>query len=138
MGLALLAASFVGAGPLARDVLRPTLQGVALLAIVPWLLGGGRAARMLAARPCVFVGRLSYSLYLWHWGALAVADWCAPRFGVVWLVVAVTLSATLALASYYGIERPMLRLRHRFGSRAPLGFSGDGEKMGEGAGHAAG
>ena len=132
-GILLLAVSFAGAGPLARDVLRPTLQGLALLAIVPSLLAGaGRGARALAARPFVFVGRLSYSLYLWHWGALAVADWCVPRFGAQWLAIAVTLSAALSLASYYGIERPMLRLRHRFGSHAPLALTD------EGAGHAAG
>jgi peptidoglycan/LPS O-acetylase OafA/YrhL len=138
MGLAVLAVSFAGTGPLARDVLRPTLQGVALLAIVPWLLsGGGWAARLLAARPCVFVGRLSYSLYLWHWGALAVADWCAPRFGSIWLAVALTLSAALALASYYGIERPMLHLRHRFGSRAPLELTLKGQDIAEISGHTA-
>jgi len=127
VGALILAVSFVGGGPLARDVLRPTLQGVALLAIVPRLLdGAGRGARLLAARPSVYVGRLSYSLYLWHWGALAVADWSAPRFGGLWLGIAVSLSAGLALASYYGIERPMLGLRHRFGSHAPLGLTDEG------------
>jgi len=126
-GAALLAVSFAGGGPLARDVIRPTLQGVALLAIVPSLLAGaGWGARTLAARPLVYVGRLSYSLYLWHWGALAVADWCAPRFGAVWLSLAVALSALMALASYHGIERPMLRLRHRFGSPAPVGLTDAG------------
>jgi peptidoglycan/LPS O-acetylase OafA/YrhL len=132
LGVLMLAMSFVGGGPLARDVLRPTLQGAALLAIVPFLLdGAGWSARLLAAWPAVYVGRLSYSLYLWHWGALAVADWSAPRFGALWLALAVSLSAGLALASYYGIERPMLLLRHRFGSHAPLGL------MDEGAVHAA-
>jgi peptidoglycan/LPS O-acetylase OafA/YrhL len=138
-GLVVLAASFAGIGPLARDVLRPTMQGVALLAIVPSLLspGGGWVSGLLAARPAVFVGRLSYSLYLWHWGALAVADWCAPRFGAIWLSLAVTLSAALALASYYGIERPMLRLRHHFGSRAPLELTMKGQDIAEIAGHTA-
>jgi peptidoglycan/LPS O-acetylase OafA/YrhL len=127
VGTFILAVSFVGGGPLARDVLRPTLQGAALLAIVPLLLeGAGWGDRLLAARPSVYVGRISYSLYLWHWGALAVADWWAPRFGAAWLGLAVSLSAGLALASYYGIERPMLRLRHRFGSHAPLGLRDEG------------
>lgn len=116
--LVLLAASFVGGGPLARDVLRPTLQGVALLGLFPRLLGAGAVPRLLAAPAAVFVGRLSYSLYLWHWGALMLADMLAPRETACWVAMAGVLSGSLALASYYGIERPMLRLRRRFGSAA--------------------
>ncbi len=127
-GVALLAASFVGAGPLARDVLRPSLQGLALLAAFPMLLTGrGAVVRLLSAPAFVFVGRLSYSLYLWHWGALMLADAaCAPRFGPAWVTVAVTLSALLASASFFLIERPMLSLRRRFGSHAPASLTGAG------------
>jgi peptidoglycan/LPS O-acetylase OafA/YrhL len=42
---------------------------------------------------------------------------------MTWLLIAVPLSLTLATASYLGIERPMLRLRRRFGSHAPLTVS---------------
>jgi peptidoglycan/LPS O-acetylase OafA/YrhL len=117
---ALLAASFIGTGPMARDVLRPSLQGVALLGGMPVVLAGqGVLARLLAASPCVFVGRLSYSLYLWHWGALMLADaLCPPRFGPLWLGVGISLSVLLALASFFLVERPMLALRRRFGSNA--------------------
>jgi peptidoglycan/LPS O-acetylase OafA/YrhL len=120
-GFALLAASFLGAGPWPRDVLRPTLQGAALLAAFPAVLAGrSRLARMLSAAPCVFIGRLSYSLYLWHWGALMLADAiCRPRFGALWVAAAVTLSFALANASFFLIERPMIGLRRRFGSHAP-------------------
>jgi len=117
-GAVLLAASFVGSGPLARDVVRPSLQGVALLAGLPVLLsGGGLLARGLSAAPAVFVGRLSYSLYLWHWAALMLADYFWPRFAAMWVVTAMILSASLALASYFGIERKMLAIRRRFGSK---------------------
>ena len=117
-GAVLLAASFVGSGPLARDVVRPSLQGVALLAAFPVLLsGGGLLARVLSTAPAVFVGRLSYSLYLWHWAALMLADYFWPRFAAMWVVTATILSASLALASHFGIERPMLAIRRRFGSK---------------------
>jgi peptidoglycan/LPS O-acetylase OafA/YrhL len=91
---------------------------VALLAGFPVLLsGGGLLARGLSAAPAVFVGRLSYSLYLWHWAALMLADYFWPRFAAMWVVTAMILSASLALASYFGIERPMLAIRRRFGSK---------------------
>jgi peptidoglycan/LPS O-acetylase OafA/YrhL len=133
-GAALLAASFVGAGPLARDVLRPSLQGVALLAAFPVLLTGqGAVARWLSLPAFVFAGRLSYSLYLWHWGALMLADaLCAPRFGMAWLATAVTLSVLLANASFFLIERPILSLRRRVGSHAPASLTGAGAGDGHG------
>jgi peptidoglycan/LPS O-acetylase OafA/YrhL len=118
-GAVLLAVSFAGSGPMARDVLRPSLQGVALLAGFPLLLNGsGALARWLSAAPALFVGRLSYSLYLWHWAALMLADYFWPRSGIAWTAAATIMSASLSLASYFGIERPMLRLRRRFGSHA--------------------
>ena len=35
---------------------------------------GGQANRLLEARPLVVVGDMSYSLYLWHWPALVIAE----------------------------------------------------------------
>jgi peptidoglycan/LPS O-acetylase OafA/YrhL len=121
LGAALLAASFLLPGPFARWVLRPSLQGAALYCLVPSLLHGAGVTRQLLAAPvAVFIGRLSYSLYLWHWAALAVADRLAGGNTLRWLGIAVPLAAGLAMASYFGIERPMLTLRRRFGSHAPL------------------
>ncbi|HEY3704749.1 MAG TPA: acyltransferase [Terracidiphilus sp.] len=67
------------------------------------------AGRILNWKPVVFIGGLSYSLYLWQQLFL-------NRESGAWfntypqnLIGAVTL----AMASYYAIERPMLRLRKR-------------------------
>ncbi len=126
VGVLLLALSFAWGGDFARHVVRPSVQGVALLALVPWLIGGAGVAagvvqRALCAGVARWLGRLSYSLYLWHWGALGVADYAFPHGGVRWVLVAAPLSVGLAMASYAWIERPMLRLRRRFGSHAPAG-----------------
>ena len=105
-------------GEMFREILRYSLQGASLLLLMPALINPRRAAaHALSWLPAVFVGRLSYSLYLWHWAALMIADRLA-RPGA-WLVTAVVLSAGLSCASFYGIERPMLRLRRRAGSHAP-------------------
>jgi peptidoglycan/LPS O-acetylase OafA/YrhL len=118
-GGALLVVSFMVPGPFGRFVLRPTLQGVALLGLFPWLLqGDGPVHRALRCEPARLLGRLSYSLYLWHWLALGVADALCPGWRLVWVMLAVGLAIAFAAASYGGIERPMLRWRLRFGSHA--------------------
>ena len=122
----LLAAAFLVPGDFMRQVVRTSLQGVALMVLMPALLRPGRwPARLLSVTPAIAIGRLSYSLYLWHWGAFAVADAVAvhtgtPRFGPAWQTAALPLAASLALCSYQWIERPMLALRRRVGSHAPL------------------
>lgn len=45
--------------------LAPCLAAAALIAIGG--NGGSLVSRLLAVRPMVFVGKISYSLYLWHW-----------------------------------------------------------------------
>jgi peptidoglycan/LPS O-acetylase OafA/YrhL len=68
--------------------------------------------RPLTVPPVVFLGRISYAVYLWH---LEVMIWCAQkelpqRIGSAWTHV-VEIAATLAVAtaSYYLVERWFLR-----------------------------
>lgn len=58
-----------------------------------------------ASRPVVYVGLISYSLYLWHWGVLALSRWTigTPLWAVPWQVV---LMFSLAAVSYRWIECP--------------------------------
>jgi peptidoglycan/LPS O-acetylase OafA/YrhL len=70
----------------------------------------GAVGRLLEWRPMAFLGVLSYSLYLWQQPFL-------NRDGsAVWNVFPVNLALALlfALASYTLVERPFLRLKHRF------------------------
>jgi peptidoglycan/LPS O-acetylase OafA/YrhL len=118
--LVLLAASFLPTGEFARQVLRTSVQGVALLALFPALLTrDSLAARALCTRPALWIGRLSYSLYLWHWGAFALADWLAGPHRAAWLAIGLPLAALFSAGSYAFIEQPMLRLRRRIGSHPP-------------------
>jgi peptidoglycan/LPS O-acetylase OafA/YrhL len=69
-------------------------------------------AKALAFGPMVFLGRISYGLYLWHLPILAA-------FGVfgagltLMAVPAVGVSMAAATASYYLVERPFLRRKSR-------------------------
>jgi peptidoglycan/LPS O-acetylase OafA/YrhL len=60
--------------------------------------------RVLNLAPVVWLGNISYSLYLWQQPFLNPAS--PSRYGVFWAV-------GLACASYYLVEKPMLRVRDR-------------------------
>ncbi len=85
--------------------LLPTL-GAALVIAAPGTVTG----RLLALRPLVFVGLVSYSWYLWHWPLLSFA-----RVTALWplgrnaALIIVGLSFALAVLSYYAVERPFRR-----------------------------
>ncbi|MCX5205528.1 SGNH hydrolase domain-containing protein [Streptomyces sp. NBC_00237] len=95
----------------------PTLATAAvILAAIPGrgerdVQGGYGVGRLLAMRAPRAVGRLSYTLYLWHWPVLVLAE---ARLGTLgWPAkTALTLAAVLpALATMYGVERPLRRSR---------------------------
>jgi peptidoglycan/LPS O-acetylase OafA/YrhL len=70
---------------------------------------GTVAARLLAWRPLVWIGRRSYGIYLWHWPIFVLTR---PGLDVTmggWQLLAVRLGATLAAAelSYRLVEMPI-------------------------------
>lgn len=76
------------------------------------IVGGFRARRwgpagLLGTRPLVWVGGLSYSLYLWHWPLLRFWEW---EHGTpsVWVgLVIVTVSVLPAWLAYTFVESPV-------------------------------
>ncbi len=74
---------------------------------------------MLNSGPAVWIGKLSYSLYVWHLAtAEAVQHWLAGTPHSVVAAVALAACVAMAALSYYGLEQPLIGLRRRFGSRA--------------------
>ena len=65
-------------------------------------------SRVLSARPAVFVGLISYSLYLWHWPLLVLAQELkpAPYLGRFEKLAVLALSFGCAILSWRYVERP--------------------------------
>jgi peptidoglycan/LPS O-acetylase OafA/YrhL len=108
------------------------LEGlVAALLVVPVVFGDqgrGLLRRLLANRVLLWIGVVSYGFFLWHMAVLqqfAALRWDLA-LGPFWFC-ALALLASLALgaATFYGLERPLLRWRRRLsrpsGSGAAVG-----------------
>jgi peptidoglycan/LPS O-acetylase OafA/YrhL len=75
----------------------------------------GSACRLLTWTPLVYLGKISYGLYVFH----ALAIQFSPRLAIPGLPFGRTISAflltvILAALSYQFLERPFLRLKDRF------------------------
>ncbi|MEQ8897119.1 MAG: acyltransferase family protein [Roseovarius sp.] len=119
-GLAMIAAATLLYGPETRFPGAAALLPCLGAALVIWSGTNTRtpAARLLALPPMVWIGKLSYSLYLWHWPVIAFAvyrkgaDLTATE-GVACLLLALVLSAL----SWRLVEQPF-RNRARVSRRA--------------------
>ena len=98
--------------------------GFATLLLLPVVFGDNRLGWLLGRRPLIWLGTVSLGLFLWH---LTVIEVIARLTGPPWgkdatplLLVITAISLVLAAASWYGVERPALRLADRLLSRAPF------------------
>jgi peptidoglycan/LPS O-acetylase OafA/YrhL len=70
---------------------------------------GLKVAGWLASAPARWLGRLSYSLYLWHWPVIVLMRWTVGLESGALVALAVLLSLSLATISYHLIENPVRR-----------------------------
>lgn len=87
------------------DGLWPAFGTLGLLA----LLHGpahGWVKRGLSQAPVVAIGRVSYSLYLWHWPVFVLFRWTVGLESAASRCLALLLVAMLAIASYRFVELP--------------------------------
>lgn len=78
------------------------------------------ASKLLSLSPIAFTGRISYSLYLWHWPVLAITRYLGYDLAGSTLLLCLTLTVLLALISYYLVEQPCRRLRWSLKYTIPL------------------
>lgn len=70
-------------------------------------------ARALSWRPAVFVGLISYSLYLWHWPILVFFRVYNSSFfpTLAQSLILIAIAVGFAIASYYFVEQPGRRVK---------------------------
>jgi hypothetical protein len=75
--------------------------------------------RLLSLPPLRFIGKISYSLYLWHWPLLVFAEKYTSfgTFGRAGRVLVVAVAFVAAYASWRWIEQPFRARSTVFGSR---------------------
>lgn len=104
-----------------RETFRYSLQGIALLPLFFWTIYSEKRSilkRALESAPLVWIGRISYSLYLWHFSILFFFQNVSSEIsGAQQLLFAAMASFLMASLSYYLIERPVRLLRSQFSRR---------------------
>lgn len=67
--------------------------------------------RLLSMPPLAYAGKISYSLYLWHWPVFAYCRYLDISLKGTHLLFALIITLALALTSYYLIENPLRKRR---------------------------
>ncbi len=91
-----------------------------------WLVGRaaqgieGVAGRMLAVKPLVYFGKISYGVYVYHLftplilqTVFASQGWLYPENPVLKFVLCFIVTLVLAAASWHGMEKPILSLKSK-------------------------
>jgi peptidoglycan/LPS O-acetylase OafA/YrhL len=75
----------------------------------------GVAGQLLVSTPMVWLGQLSYSLYLWHWPVLALLRYYTGTqvLGIPSGLMFIIFTFLLATLSYYWVETPLREQHNR-------------------------
>lgn len=68
------------------------------------------AYQLFTQKPVIYIGLISYSLYLWHWSVLSISCW---TIGIHWWSVPIQLGLMFlfAIVSYRYLENPLRRVQ---------------------------
>jgi peptidoglycan/LPS O-acetylase OafA/YrhL len=108
-------ANLLHAHPLITFGAAVTVINLCIVLCIDWSVTfhEGRIGRVLNAAPLVFIGWISYSLYLWQQPFLDRES----SHVIAQFPLNLVLTVVAALGSYYIVERPSLQLRKRLESR---------------------
>jgi peptidoglycan/LPS O-acetylase OafA/YrhL len=111
--MALLAAVGWQADPAMIQYGYPALN-LAAAVLIASLVSSPALRRGFEFGPLVWLGRISYGVYLWHIAVFYMLGKLGWIGGPLFWPAAFVLTFALAAASFYGLERPILRFKKRF------------------------
>lgn len=88
------------------SALAPALAAVILIGLIA-TGNGGVAGRFLSWYPVVWVGQISYPLYLWHWVVVVAIRWFGPADPFLGIMLTFVVTFALAATTHYLVERPI-------------------------------
>ena len=101
--------------------------GVASALILAFIINRPRVQSWLTTKPLLFLGRISYSVYLVHWFFVAyvmdhwdkLTTYLSTPTQAFWGMLALTVGATLLTATIFNVlvERPAIRLGRKLSDR---------------------
>jgi peptidoglycan/LPS O-acetylase OafA/YrhL len=68
-------------------------------------------SRLLDNKVLVYIGKISYSLYLWHWPILVLFRWTVGLETALTIAAALLLTTMMSMLSYHFVERPTRQSR---------------------------
>jgi peptidoglycan/LPS O-acetylase OafA/YrhL len=99
---------------LTETVFHPLL-GISFSLIMASLIGlSGKAGAILRLKPLVFIGLISYSIYLWHFFFLEIANATGLSTAVssgIGMLITLFITLFFSTISYYLIEKQFLKLK---------------------------
>ena len=106
--LCLSATSLLQVGAITRGVVAATTTVVLLIRLEA---ATGGAKRLLSLRPIVYLGRISYGTYLWHWIVILVMAAKVDVSAQATAIFAALVATGLASLSYQLLEMPVREAR---------------------------
>jgi peptidoglycan/LPS O-acetylase OafA/YrhL len=115
LALVVLALSWVHLDAIERGIAATAITCVLIVAMQA--ADGGPAARMLSTRPFVYLGKISYGTYLWHWLVILVLVQSFHISTISTIAIAFLVATALAALSFELLEQPVRVSRFLDGRR---------------------
>lgn len=68
--------------------------------------------KALKSTAVVYIGKLSYSLYLWHWPVFTLFRWTVGLETIETMLIGVMITTVMSIVSYHFVETPIRRNQH--------------------------